>query len=82
MLTAPGSPPALSQAFGLPQSTCEGPHYTVPLITIEVYLIGVDIASCPDSHNMSVVSEHRVQHWTVVLPWKASTHRASGPQEF
>ena len=34
-----------------------------------VYLIGVDIASCPDGHNMGVVSEHGIQHWTVVLPF-------------
>lgn len=40
----------------------------VPLTAVGVYLIGVDVASCLDGHNMGVVSEHGIQHWTVVLP--------------
>lgn len=63
MLTAPGSPSTLSQA-----PVQDRPNIRVALTAMELYLIGVDVASGPDGHNMGVVGEHGVQHWTVVLP--------------
>lgn len=33
------------------------------------HLVGVDVASGPDSHDVSVVGEHGEQHRAVVLPW-------------
>lgn len=40
-----------------------GPTFPV----VRTHLVGIDIASSPDGHNVGVIGEHSEQHWAVIL---------------